>query len=244
MMISYRFQPRLPQQAHTATPPTSAAASISSTRTSSGPNLPDPGRAVARCRANPHSTSAVPGACRPHRPKEHDLATLETSGYLDRLASRSRLATPDRIFRNPDASPRRRERRWGQWTRRVVGESSGSCWRRSRRRALGHISLGAQGDQSSGAQPEIKHASFVRARERERRRQPSAQLRSALPLEDAASQGCLSCPTTYATGHESLDNYISMISGQFRPNLITQADSPLPRRAARGGAAPPEHRRR
>jgi phospholipase C len=35
------------------------------------------------------------------RPKEHDLAALHTSGYLERLGFRYRAATPSRTFRHP-----------------------------------------------------------------------------------------------------------------------------------------------
>jgi phospholipase C len=37
----------------------------------------------------------------PARPKEHDLAALKTSGYLDRLGFDYKPATPSRTFRHP-----------------------------------------------------------------------------------------------------------------------------------------------
>ncbi len=37
----------------------------------------------------------------PARPKEHDLATLKTSGYLERLGFDYKPATPERTFRHP-----------------------------------------------------------------------------------------------------------------------------------------------
>jgi len=65
------------------------------------PSLPDPPQIVAQsCEGavpvpdlglNPLSL----------RPKEHDLAVLHTSGYLERLGFRYRPATPGRTFRHP-----------------------------------------------------------------------------------------------------------------------------------------------
>jgi phospholipase C len=67
------------------------------------PGLPDPVAVAALPCEIPHSPAGPGGAAAPTRPKEHDLATLETSGYLDRLGFEVTPATPDRIFRNPDS---------------------------------------------------------------------------------------------------------------------------------------------
>ncbi len=76
------------------------------------PHLPDPAAVVgAPCAAPPSGGDSVlrsPGApgsdgTAPARPKEHDLAVLESSGYLERLGFDYRPATPARTFRNPSS---------------------------------------------------------------------------------------------------------------------------------------------
>jgi phospholipase C len=63
------------------------------------PELPDPGRiASTPCSAGGAGQLPVPR----RRPREHDLAKLETSGLLDRLGYEVKPVTYDRIFRNPD----------------------------------------------------------------------------------------------------------------------------------------------
>jgi phospholipase C len=65
------------------------------------PDLPDPPQvAGAACQVG----APVPDlGVQPlaERPKEHDLAALHTSGYLERLGFRYRAATPGRTFRHP-----------------------------------------------------------------------------------------------------------------------------------------------
>jgi phospholipase C len=65
------------------------------------PSLPDPPQVVSSaCQGG----LPIPGpGINPlsARPKEHDLATLHTSGYLERLGFRYRPATPARTFRHP-----------------------------------------------------------------------------------------------------------------------------------------------
>ncbi|HEX6455292.1 MAG TPA: alkaline phosphatase family protein [Solirubrobacterales bacterium] len=66
------------------------------------PSLPDPPQIVARACAP--ASVPVPGlGLQPlaGRPREHDLAALHTSGYLERLGFRYRPATPGRTFRHP-----------------------------------------------------------------------------------------------------------------------------------------------
>jgi len=92
------------------------------------------------------------------------------------------------------------------------------------RRALGHIARSA-GRPVIGAQPRDQARLRRRARERERRRHLGANSEAPYLSKTLRSQGAF-LPNYYATGHESLDNYISMISGQA-PNLITQADCPV-----------------
>jgi phospholipase C len=67
------------------------------------PDLPDPAAvASSGCQGEPGlpglGLNPLSGA---ERPKEHDLAALHTSGYLDRLGFRYRAATPGRTFRHP-----------------------------------------------------------------------------------------------------------------------------------------------
>ena len=61
------------------------------------PSLPDPGVvATAPCQVG--GSQGVPD---PTRPKEHDLVSLETSGYLDWLGYDVRPATYDSLYRSP-----------------------------------------------------------------------------------------------------------------------------------------------
>lgn len=64
------------------------------------PSLPDPPQVVASaCQAGASAASFSAGVG--ERPKEHDLATLHTGGYLERLGFDYRPATPGRTFRHP-----------------------------------------------------------------------------------------------------------------------------------------------
>ena len=65
------------------------------------PNLPDPPQVVSQaCQAGvPVPEIGLPPLA--GRPKEHDLATLHSSGYLEQLGFRYRPATPGRTFRHP-----------------------------------------------------------------------------------------------------------------------------------------------
>lgn len=68
------------------------------------PELPQPPHVVGhQCSNRGVSLFGAPGssAAEPQRPKPHDLALLETSGYLERLGFHTRPATPSRIFRHP-----------------------------------------------------------------------------------------------------------------------------------------------
>jgi hypothetical protein len=104
---------------------------------------------------------------------------------------------------------------------------------RTRRAALAMAALGvvavlagaaprAEAAPTAAALPPIKHV-FVIVLENESAgvsfgpNSPAPYLATTLP-----SQGQL-LPQYYATGHASLDNYISMVSGQG-PNVVTQAD--------------------
>ncbi|HEV2813543.1 MAG TPA: alkaline phosphatase family protein [Solirubrobacteraceae bacterium] len=69
------------------------------------PELPDPGRVAS----NPCSTGGDDGGFpdpqggpRAARPKEHDLVSLETSGYLESLGYEVPPATYESIYRDPD----------------------------------------------------------------------------------------------------------------------------------------------
>jgi phospholipase C len=66
------------------------------------PSLPDPPQVVSSsCQGGlPLPGVGLNPLSRP-RPKEHDLATLHSSGYLDRLGFDYRPATPGRTFRHP-----------------------------------------------------------------------------------------------------------------------------------------------
>jgi phospholipase C len=73
------------------------------------PSLPDPPQVAGDACAAP-ATPVVPTPGLPdlginpllrERPKEHDLAALHTSGYLERLGFHYRPATPGRTFRHP-----------------------------------------------------------------------------------------------------------------------------------------------
>jgi phospholipase C len=63
------------------------------------PDLPHPAHVISHaCTA---ATGSALGAGAGERPKEHDLAALHSSGYLERLGFRYRPATPARTFRHP-----------------------------------------------------------------------------------------------------------------------------------------------
>src|SRR4051794_33507111 len=63
------------------------------------PELPDPPNVASKqCSNQPVTPKLGTGA---QRPKEHDLAYLRTSGYLDRLGFKYRPATPSLIYRRP-----------------------------------------------------------------------------------------------------------------------------------------------
>jgi hypothetical protein len=73
--------------------------------------------------------------------------------------------------------------------------------------------------------PHVKHV-FIVVLENENEARtfgPSSQI--PYLAKTMTSQGAF-IPNYYATGHESLDNYISMVSGQA-PNIVTQADCPI-----------------
>src|SRR4051812_29730624 len=63
------------------------------------PELSDPPNVVSKQCANQPVTPKL--GTGPQRPKEHDLAFLRTSGYLDRLGFKYRPATPSLIYRRP-----------------------------------------------------------------------------------------------------------------------------------------------
>jgi phospholipase C len=71
------------------------------------PELPDPGRVASNpCPTGGEESAGFPdpttGLPLPRRPKEHDLVSLETSGYLDMLGFDVPPATYESVFRNPD----------------------------------------------------------------------------------------------------------------------------------------------
>jgi hypothetical protein len=77
----------------------------------------------------------------------------------------------------------------------------------------------------STAVPHVKHV-FIVVLENENEAStfgPNSQI--PYLANTLTSQGTF-IPNYYATGHESLDNYISMFSGQA-PNIVTQADCPI-----------------
>jgi phospholipase C len=67
------------------------------------PELPTPAHVVATACAAPASSDTGAGASGPARPKPHDLAALQTSGYLERLGFKYRPATPSTMFRHPSS---------------------------------------------------------------------------------------------------------------------------------------------
>jgi phospholipase C len=79
------------------------------------PSLPDPPNvASAQCPNRPPSALYKPGAENAERPKPHDMSTLLTSGYLERLGFHYRPATAASTFRDPtkvEAAIRAREAR-------------------------------------------------------------------------------------------------------------------------------------
>jgi len=69
----------------------------------SRPSIPDP-QTIA---GTPCSVQGLPlGREAPKREKEHDLVSLETSGFLDQLGYDVQPATYSQIFRNPDSFKR------------------------------------------------------------------------------------------------------------------------------------------
>ena len=65
------------------------------------PNLPDPPQIVSQACGAGAPAVALGAQPLAGRPKEHDLAVLHSSGYLERLGFRYRPATPGRTFRHP-----------------------------------------------------------------------------------------------------------------------------------------------
>jgi phospholipase C len=65
------------------------------------PNLPDPPQVVSHACGGGVSIPEIGLNPLAGRPKEHDLAALYTSGYLERLGFKYRPATPGRTFRHP-----------------------------------------------------------------------------------------------------------------------------------------------
>jgi phospholipase C len=82
------------------------------------PELPDPPDVVsAQCPNGPPSALRRERAKQARRPKQHDIGTLVTSGYLERLGFQYRPATAASTFRHPhkiEAALRKREAREGQ----------------------------------------------------------------------------------------------------------------------------------
>jgi phospholipase C len=64
------------------------------------PNLPDPPQILSQA-CQPAAASSLGADSTAERPKEHDLAALQTSGYLERLGFDYKPATPARTFRHP-----------------------------------------------------------------------------------------------------------------------------------------------
>jgi phospholipase C len=82
------------------------------------PSLPDPPNVVsAQCPNRPPSALYKPVAEDAERPKPHDMATLLTSGWLERFGFDYRPATPESTFRQPSkvrAALRERQAREGR----------------------------------------------------------------------------------------------------------------------------------
>jgi hypothetical protein len=76
-----------------------------------------------------------------------------------------------------------------------------------------------------GAQPPVKHVFVIVLENKDYEATFGAQSQAPFLAKTLPSMGAL-LPEYYATGHLSLDNYVSMISGQG-PNPQTQADAPL-----------------
>jgi hypothetical protein len=91
--------------------------------------------------------------------------------------------------------------------------------------ALAVALIGATSSPAAGALPHFNHV-FIVVLENENA-DATFGSKTEIPYlaKNLASKGA-SVPNYYATGHESLDNYISMVSGQA-PNLQTQADCPI-----------------
>ncbi|MDX6368945.1 MAG: phosphatidylinositol-3-phosphatase [Gaiellaceae bacterium] len=75
------------------------------------------------------------------------------------------------------------------------------------------------------ANPEIKHVFIVMLENENADVTFGANTHAPYLAQTLRSQGAF-LPNYYATGHLSLDNYISMVSGQA-PSLLTQADCPI-----------------
>jgi phospholipase C len=67
------------------------------------PSLPDPPAVAGHQCANraPGPKAGPNGGSAPQRPKEHDLADMLTSGYLDQLGFKYKPATPESTYRQP-----------------------------------------------------------------------------------------------------------------------------------------------
>jgi len=73
------------------------------------PNYKDPGLPDPQAVASSTCTQKGFREAAPRRPKEHDLVSLETSGYLDSLGYDPPRPTYERIFRDPDSVRRAME---------------------------------------------------------------------------------------------------------------------------------------
>ena len=76
--------------------------------------------------------------------------------------------------------------------------------------------------QPAGALPPVKHVFIVVMENKNYTETFGANSKAPFLAKDLPAMGAI-VPNYYATGHLSLDNYISMVSGQG-PNPITQAD--------------------
>jgi hypothetical protein len=119
-------------------------------------------------------------------------------------------------------------RRWAKLGIALVAVAGGALW---------VTSFGAQGDPAPNPNPEIKHVFIVVLENENADTSFGANSDAPYLAQTLRSQGAF-LPNYYATGHLSLDNYISMISGQA-PNLITQADCPVYTDMLLGVSLPP-----
>ena len=190
------------------------------------PTLPS-----SRCRRSPR-----PATCRRSLGPEHRRRGgrgrergREEGGPPHRLAGDARvlrpLRIPDRARRSPTqifSSPDSTVKRLGKQVAAWGWADDPAPWRSPRGSPSACSAPGPP--RRAAASPHVNHVFIVVLENEDAADTFGPDTEIPYLAQTLTSQGAF-VPNYYATGHLSLDNYISMVSGQA-PNLITQADCP------------------